>query len=282
MAFRGKTIYRSNDGVVAGVCSGFANRLSIDVGVLRFAVVALSLVTFGVFACFYIMLWLLLPSEATSAEALDIRPDSVDSYTYGSVSEREFQHKKAEKAARAHMPPRPPQLDTELAVHQQASGAFVALGLTVGIVLVVVFFAFAASSFMITASPIRFWPLALVLIGIVRVVIPGQEGYRMDALMFGAILVAIGAVLTLHSVGIIFLHPQAWLFQAWPLLFIFAGLLFLWKATYQNGFAIAALLVLFLFCLVGILYCSVYGPMALFLGNKELVGLVPRQIGWGL
>ena len=270
MAFSKEKFYRSNDGMVAGICQGLSQHMGIDVAVLRFAVVALSLVSLGFFALVYIALWLLLPSQSASVVTLDISPDSVDSYTYGSMGEREHQRKKAAKAMRAHTPPSPPLEDEDFAIYQQASGPSALIGLCFAILASVTVFSLFVSNFMLHISLYQFWPLLLVCFGMMRIVIPGEAGYRMDAFALGVVILSAGVMLFLQVTGFIYLNVASWFVQGWPILLICAGLLVLWRASHLNGFAIASLIALIAFCLVGIAFCSVPGPSYLY-GASQII-----------
>lgn len=59
----GKKLYRSNDRVIGGVCSGLAEYLDIDTTIMR---VGYALLTFFTGFCgipLYIILWIVMPSK---------------------------------------------------------------------------------------------------------------------------------------------------------------------------------------------------------------------------
>ena len=57
----GKRWQRSRDAVAGGVCAGLADVLGIDAVVVRILAVLLCLITVGLGAVVYIVLWVLMP-----------------------------------------------------------------------------------------------------------------------------------------------------------------------------------------------------------------------------
>jgi phage shock protein C len=59
-----KRLVRARKGrLLAGVCSGIAEYVSIDVTVIRLIFVALGVVTFGVGVLIYLAAWIVIPEE---------------------------------------------------------------------------------------------------------------------------------------------------------------------------------------------------------------------------
>lgn len=265
------TFYRTNDGIIAGVCSGFAQRWGVDTGVLRFATVAITLATGGVFALAYIALWLALPLRDDVLFTVDVHPDSVASDTYGAMRGQDsFIKKEKPRVDYAHVPPQSPDAAAaaaraKAAVAQaqapshQAEGA-VALGLGFGVILVVSGMAFILSSVSPMLRPIQFWPLALIALGIIRMVVPRLQGYRIESFMMGLVVFCAGVVLIVNTTGVGFTHFGRWFAQGWPLVAMAMGTALLWKATHLNGFALCTMVLVVVFCLVGIVFCSDAGP----------------------
>lgn len=58
-----KRLYRSNNGMIAGVCGGIADYFSLDPTLVRVGYILLSIFTLfsGVIA--YIILWLVIPKQ---------------------------------------------------------------------------------------------------------------------------------------------------------------------------------------------------------------------------
>ena len=257
---RGK-LERSSNGIIAGVCSGLADYLSIDEGVLRFAFVALAFVSGGSFIFVYIALWLLLPLKNASAGAVEVDPHSPGG-EHRAQERRSFLRQWMEAHAQAHAaPPKPPAAPGMEEVRQSTGRSGAALiCMLAGVMAVVAGFCFLLSMVFPVFKPAQFWPLAVMALGIVRMVLPGAEGYRMHAFAGGVFLLLAGAVLLLNTMGIARTSLPVWFDQGWPILMMAAGCLVLWKATGLTGFAAAALVLVAAFCVVGVLFCSHPGP----------------------
>lgn len=281
--------------IVAGICSGLARRWGIDVGVLRFAFIALTIVTFGLFSLVYVVLWLLLPVQSIDSHTVDVKPDSFASETYGprdaetarcrKRGERRGRQARKDRVDYSHVPPQSPQQAADAhyeASRAQSAGASgeaseapVVVALVVGTTAVVAGMGAVISMTVPVFSPLQFWPLLLVGLGIVAIVVPSRNGYCMGEFVFGTALVCAGVVLALSTTGIFIVHYDAWLQQAWPLLFMSLGALFIWNGTYSNGFALLALALLVAFCAVAFLYCSEPGPAFWFLNNQPFAKDLP-------
>lgn len=71
-----------------------------------------------------------------------------------------------------------------------------------------------------------FWPLALVLLGLARLVWPRHAG----SWLFGTALIAIGGLLTAQNLGYTRLELRDW----WPVLVILAGLSILLRGVFPR------------------------------------------------
>jgi phage shock protein PspC (stress-responsive transcriptional regulator) len=58
-----KKLTRSNDRVIAGVCSGIAEYLDFDIVMVRLAYAFLTLLTCFSGVIFYIVLWIVMPER---------------------------------------------------------------------------------------------------------------------------------------------------------------------------------------------------------------------------
>ena len=58
-----KKLYRSNDRVIAGVCSGFAEYMDFDPVAVRLGYAALTLFTAFAGIPFYIVAWIIIPAK---------------------------------------------------------------------------------------------------------------------------------------------------------------------------------------------------------------------------
>lgn len=264
-------LHRANDGIIAGVCSGLAQRWGIDTGVLRFAFIALTIATLGTFALVYVALWLVLPSQEQVRRLVDVDPDFVASDIYGVRDSRRNCGRKREKTHvdYSHTPPQPPDAAVAAAAmrmqsaeqtRQSQSFFLIAMGLGLGTLLVVTGVACFVSSFAPVFSPLQFWPLIVIALGIMRMVLPGEHGYCIESFMFGFVLFCLGAVLLASTTGVYFMHFDIWFMQGWPILALATGCFLLWKGTFLSGFILCVMVLVTVFCLVGVAFCSDPGP----------------------
>lgn len=111
---------RSRDAVAGGVCAGLADVIGVDAAVVRILVVLLSLMTVGVGAVAYLVLWAVLPLAPAEPSPLDVEPHAATSETYGAIdvaaneaaagtsSAADVSARRDVYAAAGHVPPQPP------------------------------------------------------------------------------------------------------------------------------------------------------------------------------
>lgn len=287
MPVRDGNMHQQGGGVVAGVCSGLARRWGMDVGVLRFTIVALTVVTFGAFAAVYAALWLVLPPRSIDQHTVDVKPQSAASETYGErehARNRPCAKKAKERVDYSHVPPKNPEQAATAhfeamraqaaACTEESNSVPVVAALAVGTIAVVLIMGFAISQAVPIFSPLQFWPLVLAGFGIMRIVVPDSHGYRMGSFATGVILLCIGTVLALGTTGVFIVHYRVWIREAWPLLALAVGFMLLWLPTRSNGFALLSLACVVVFCIVAFLYCAEPGPaFAVMTGQPFAKGL---------
>ena len=114
-AEKGVRLCKGNDKVIAGVCSGIARYLEVDVVVARVTAIVLLICTVGLAAIAYLICALVLPKEQRQDHLLDVNPVSIASDRYQEVVEapRRTNVKTRERygvhADAGHVPPVPPQ-----------------------------------------------------------------------------------------------------------------------------------------------------------------------------
>lgn len=116
----------------------------------------------------------------------------------------------------------------------------------------------------------QYWPLIIVILGIVRMVVPGEEGHRMRKFVDGLIAFFSGVVLVLMSLGAIgWQSIEFMLVGLWPLLLMMTGLLLLGGALKSPTLTLLAGVCFVVFCVVGLVGYSVPGA------TEELVVSAP-------
>lgn len=116
----------------------------------------------------------------------------------------------------------------------------------------------------------QYWPLIFVILGIVGMVVPGEEGHRMRQFVDSLITFSAGVVLVLMSLDVIgWRSIEFMLVGLWPPLLIMVGLLLLGGALKSPLLTLLAGLCFVAFCVVGLLWYSVPGA------TEELVFSAP-------
>ena len=219
-----KRLYRTEDGRFAGVAGGFARYFGIDPTVMRLIFIALTILTCGLFVVAYIVIWLLIPCKGKPIRPLDVTVDpSLSSCCNTS-------HAKA----------------------AALRGVAVACALVGGVLLLVVALSLAMPFVLPVFSPLQFWPLAVMAFGVLRLAVPGRDGYTLNSIVEGVILLVVGAMALMASLGAVSLRFDGWLSENWAFLCVVAGLLVLARATRSNGFIVAAAVLFLLFCFIGL------------------------------
>lgn len=273
-------IYRTRDGLIAGVCGGIARHLDVDPSIVRLFAVVLAILTAGVLVPVYLAMWLIIPLEPEDTAAVEVAPDSIASEVYDQVIRGRKHGKNASVAPSVgggHVPPVPPAAgktrDAATAYYHAAmpvttaAGSTspkqpmtVALGVTLGVVLVVSGMAMLLSNWVHVFSALQFWPLIVVAFGIVRMVIPGKVGRRMTVFGMGFALFLLGLTLLLSTLGIVLIRTSDWLLQGWPLLSLALGFLVLGNAVKSPVLVFCAIAVMAAFFAVGCLFYMDPGP----------------------
>lgn len=83
--YNDKTLYRSCDSLVGGVCEGIAEYFNIDPILVRIVMVVGTLATGGLLGVFYVAMWVILPKRPSEPTPVEVRPESVHSETRGAI-----------------------------------------------------------------------------------------------------------------------------------------------------------------------------------------------------
>lgn len=110
---RSSSLTKGRDRVIAGVCSGIAERLDVDAVVARVTVIVLAVCTCGLVAIPYIVLAIVLPSPQVEDEPVDVDPLAITSDRYRHVADKPAGRPASDnygvRADSGHRPPRPPE-----------------------------------------------------------------------------------------------------------------------------------------------------------------------------
>ncbi len=85
-----KALYRDpKQALIGGVCAGIAERLDVDVILVRVAAIVAFVLTFGLVSFVYLVLWTVLPIRVSQSGFIEIEPSSVRSEYFGKVVTRD-------------------------------------------------------------------------------------------------------------------------------------------------------------------------------------------------
>ena len=273
---------RSEHGLIGGVCSGVAERFDMDVLLVRVLAVLLLVVTVGFFAVVYAAAWMVLPAATSADEAVDVDPHSFRSEVYDQVVAGVPVGMPRTVAPPASIPPTPPLAASgyyaaraATAPHAVDAGrAFaaerrqnasagqdaavpakpLAVSLALGIALIALGATALLSSVFNKFSFVQLWPLACVVAGVVRIAIPAKDGSRTFTTWLGALLVMIGVIALVSSLGVYTIDPTAWIGKAGPFALVSVGLFVMGRAAKSDVLIVLAGIMMILFVLVGIFF----------------------------
>ena len=235
-----RQLYRVNDACLGGVCGGIASRYELDPFAVRLMTVILSVITVGVAAIAYIVLWVTLPQESQQDDLCEITPEQAESSAYGSIDL------------------------ANLAPSNESHLSF-AVRVVVAVCLALLFLLVATgvSPFVPGSHWWQFWPVGLVIGGLFLIIMPVADRFAMQWHASGIVLVAIAISCLPMSLGIMSWETFVSAFrQMWPVI-VLAAVLFALGMRRENGaLAVAAALVVVAFCFFAVVNYAVPGEVA--------------------
>lgn len=240
-----KRTCRSRDAYLGGVCAGLAEHFDFDPIVVRILAILITIMTFGLGAIVYVVLWVRLPLEDEAGVLYEITPESAESNAYGSVDCR---------TGRASAKDRETDVD----------GATMMARLAVAVCLVLLFLGVAMN-----ISPLvpgiewwQFWPVAFLILGLCLIIIPIPTKREAAWHALGIVVTSVSAMAVPMALGMLSWNtiPTA-LSQAW--LFIAAAVVLFIFGLYRNIEALPIVAAFFIvaFCLVALTLCATPGDV---------------------
>lgn len=291
-----KTLSRSRDAVLGGVCAGLADRFAVDAVIVRTLAVVLAIASSGLVVLVYLALWAILPKASLEESVVDVSPEYVHSEAHGGQVDAgvacgqsaPFAASSVRQPGAGHVPPVPPtaQAASSSSGTPPASArtaarpvhdASVRFMLAIGVVLLFCGAAAAFSGFVREVGWRQFWPLLLVIAGIVTMVIPVREGGRRCwNISGGVMLFAAGMFLLPFALGLV-----AWgsipsiVGNLWPLLFVIAGFFLMAYSIGASGLSLGGAAAFAVLCLLGLAWFSFPGELPQmtlqFFGSSHVV-----------
>ncbi len=236
-------VCRSRDAVLGGVCAGLADRFDLDPLVVRILAVFIVLLTFGLGAVAYLVLWVRMPLGADSEAPFEITPESAESSSFGFVD-----------------------CSTGRAASRSCSGskngvAFPArMAIALGLMLLFIIVAVNLAPMLPGTEWWQFWPLALVIAGLCLIIIPVPTQYEGAWHALGIVVTAVAVMLLPISLDILswetvpYAITRAWLF------FVPAVLLFAYGIySKSSALMVTASFFIVAFCVYALVMCAVPG-----------------------
>ena len=252
-----KRLYKSSNVVIGGVCGGIADYFGIDPTLVRIIAVALTIVLWGIPAIAYVIFLIILPPDPGAAQGyVDARAEATKPKSYqdgfepnGAQAEWVDVAEAAEATATQPPPPDPAARvsaanyhasgdsttqaaqATQAAPPHKATHAFTdsvrhnsPAVLVVGATLIGIGVIALLSNF-VHISLWRFWPVVVIVVGVVTLFTPGSRGWSLQRAGNSIVLITIGVALLAWMLQIIsFRVILAAFFDLWPILLVVLGL----------------------------------------------------------
>lgn len=176
-----RQLYRSSDAIIGGVCAGIAEYFSTDTLLIRILAILLTFVTAGLVVIPYIILWATLDKAPDASTPLDVQPEEVHSATFGCFDGVGRCTDGSEKGGACE--------------DEKHRRIIIQIMLIVGAVLLLLGIMSLVSDYVSGIAWWQCWPLLLVIVGIIRMVVPGRAGHELMAFAVGFVVFALGVLL---------------------------------------------------------------------------------------
>jgi len=265
-----KRLYKSSNAVIGGVCGGIADYFDIDSTLVRIIAVALLIVGWGVPAVLYVVLLIILPPDPGAAQGyVDARVETTNPQNQRNGFEMEDFQAGWTGPDAADEQPAPPDPNARVTatsyqvvadpppgnntpktasrVTHSVAGSVKSnssLVLVIGAVLVGAGVIALLSNF-VHISLWRYWPVVLIVVGVVCLFTPGSRGWSLERAGNSIVLISIGLALLAWMLQII--QTRVLLtafFDLWPILLVVLGLAIIGTARKSSIFTLASSLVL--------------------------------------
>jgi len=313
MAYK-KSLYRSDDAMIAGICGGLAEYFDIDATLVRIIAVTLVLIGLGTPVLAYVIAIFVIPKRPVGQpEYVDVKPGAPRTQAAaagaaaaagvaagGAVAGAHVQGAAACASApgacyttsnsQAFDALRPEMVNSDRQAREQkraerevrrlAEGhSGLGKGVIIGFLLVGVGILALLGRF-IDITIWRFWPLVLLVAGIAILFSPGKEGWKLERAGHGVSLITVGIVLQAWMLdvfsGSTFLRL---LINLWPILLVLLGLTVISNGLRQSAYKLLGSLLFSLTLLLGVwCYGEIEAPVYLQgIGNGEISVPIPSS-----
>ncbi|MCL2136958.1 MAG: PspC domain-containing protein [Coriobacteriia bacterium] len=244
-----KRLYRSDDAMVAGVCAGLADYFGIDSTIVRIYFVVIMMVFMGIPSLVYILMIFIIPKQPRFYDQpIDIKASANSEMS--AISNRETTPGAAWVSSNSEA------FDALDPESSGTDGKPISRGLNVAIsvgFMLVGFGIIALLGLFVDPFFWRYWPLIVILIGLISLFTPGFHGWRILRAGNSILLITVGCLLQFWRLDY---YPFHVFFQTvttlWPVALIVIGLLVIGGTLRRDIFKLAAALLLSLALVVGV------------------------------
>jgi phage shock protein C len=244
-----KRLYRSDDAMVAGICSGFAEYFGIDATIARILAVIMLVLLVGTPIPLYLILIFIIPKRPLDkSRPIDVKASA--------SSEMSAIRNQDTTPGAAWVSTNSEAFDAVDPNNNSTTGKPITRGLSAAIalgLLLVGFGIIALLGLVVDSFFWQYWPLVIILVGLITLFTPGYNGWRVSRAGYGILVITIGTVLQLWQLGYYGLVVFWYTFWTlWPIGLIGLGLLVIGGTLRRDFFKLAAALLVSLTIAAGV------------------------------
>ncbi|MCL2631582.1 MAG: PspC domain-containing protein [Coriobacteriia bacterium] len=244
-----KRLYRSDNAMVAGVCAGLAEYFGLDPTIVRIYGVVFMVLTFGIPSFIYLILIFVIPkSPIDYYRPIEIKASATSEMS--AIRNRETTPGAAwvSSNSEAFDAVDPDLSDSSGRPANRGISAALTLGfLQVGFGVIALLGIFVDQFFW------RYWPLVVILAGLITLCTPGYNGWRVLRAGYSILIITVGCLLQLWRLEYYAFSTFINTFLTlWPAGLISAGLLVIGGTLRRDIYKLAAALLVSLSLVVGV------------------------------
>ncbi|NPD31636.1 PspC domain-containing protein [Eggerthellaceae bacterium zg-1084] len=280
-------LHRSRKAPLAGVCAGIARAYNLDERIVRAIAVVLALASAGTAAIAYLGLWFFVPLEPDDRGVVDVVPAAATSERYGAAASANggaagmagpraaggrasgvFDPGAFDLGAfdPAHPSCRVPGAfgDVGVRTHHEQLPLGARVGMAAGMLAIFAVVIWVGMPLFPGACWWQFWPLLLILSGVLVIIVPMKGASNETALhLGGAVLVLLGGGLTPTTIRMIDWSTWVHTFMAlWPMILAAAALFWAGLTRPSTPAMFSGVVVFGMFVVAGLLVYYVPGTLS--------------------
>lgn len=238
-------VYRSRDAFVGGVCAGIAQNFDLDPIVVRILAIFITILTFGLGAVVYALLWARLPREPELPTLYEVTPESAESSSFGCVDR-----------FTGGM--------SDMGEGSSVRSVSLVARLAVAVCLVLLFLLVATN-----VSPLlpgtewwQFWPVGLLITGLCLIIVPIPTHLEAAWHALGVVVTSVSATMLPMSLGVMSWSTFSVAFEhAWALVLAAVALFLVGLSRESDALVIGSAFFITAFCLFALTTCAIPGSL---------------------